>query len=107
MTEEQIREKEQAAAHLTAAVVNLIDRETELPDEDQRKVEAELDFQPGEPAPENDMCPRCGGRLEAAADPDSLLDYPMKYQWKCGCGYEETREDDFEFQEEEAIPEEA
>lgn len=77
-----------------------------MPEATQREVIGELDYQPGEPAPENDTCPSCGGVMQAEADPDSLLSYPMKYVFRCACGHEETREDDFEFNEED-IPKEA
>lgn len=83
-----------------AELVNMIDRQTEMPEDTQEAVLSELDYQPDEPAPEGEACPRCGGTMQAQADPDSLLSYPMKYVFKCGCGHTETREDDFEFNEE-------
>lgn len=93
---------------MKAALVNLMDQETELPTAAHDEVAEELDFQPDEPAPEHEKCPRCGGTMQAESDPDSLLSYPMKYKWKCGCGHEEIREDDFDFQEEEeTVPKEA
>ena len=43
---------------------------------------------------ESDVCPKCGGSLEAEQDPDSLLSFPMIFLWTCAsCGHNERRED--------------
>jgi NADH pyrophosphatase NudC (nudix superfamily) len=85
--EEEAQRREQAA---TTTMLREFQRGVPVEESLATEMASVLDEQ----LEEHDMCPQCGGSMEAEQDPDSLLSFPMIFLWTCSaCGHNERRED--------------